>query len=180
MARKSHTWHKPTRSRIAACATGVGQDQTRKNKACLAQRWAGSVLKNPVPFITVRYACVDRSASVFAALRIWPAGSAPASPRAWAMSCFQSVCQFSQRTSSGSASSVLRRLDRRKRSQGRVRLAESECRRLKPSRADCPRLRHHVDCRACEQVRFADLERRRASLPSCTRLEAPPGQTEGE
>ena len=49
-----HTWHKPTRSRMAACATGVGHDQTRKNRACLAQRWAGSVLKNPVPFITVK------------------------------------------------------------------------------------------------------------------------------
>ncbi len=36
---------------MAAWATGVGHDQTRKNRAWRAHRWAGSVRRNPVPLL---------------------------------------------------------------------------------------------------------------------------------
>ena len=65
--------HSPARSRMAAWATGPGQDQTRKNSACRAHRWAGSVRRKPVPLRAVRYAWVTRRTSALAWLRIWPA-----------------------------------------------------------------------------------------------------------
>ena len=43
------TWHNPARSRMAAWATGVGHDQTRKKRAWRAHLWAGSVRRKPVP-----------------------------------------------------------------------------------------------------------------------------------
>ncbi len=50
----AHAGQSPARSRIAAWAMGVGHDQTRKKRACLAQRWAGSERRNPLPFRAVR------------------------------------------------------------------------------------------------------------------------------
>jgi len=50
----AHAGQRPARSRIAAWAMGVGHDQTRKKRAWRAQRWAGSVRRNPLPFRAVR------------------------------------------------------------------------------------------------------------------------------
>ena len=50
----AHAGQRPARSRIAAWAMGVGHDQTRKKRACRAQRWAGSERRNPLPFRAVR------------------------------------------------------------------------------------------------------------------------------
>jgi hypothetical protein len=44
----------PARSRMVAWATGLGHDQTRKKRACRAQRWAGSVRRKPEPRRAVR------------------------------------------------------------------------------------------------------------------------------
>src|SRR5262249_39845555 len=51
---------------IVASTAGRGHDQTRKNSACLAQRWAGWPRRNPAPLLAVNAAWVALSTSVFA------------------------------------------------------------------------------------------------------------------
>jgi hypothetical protein len=52
--RACHVEQSPARSRIAALATGLGQDQTRKKSAWRAHRWAGSSRRNPEPLRAVK------------------------------------------------------------------------------------------------------------------------------
>jgi len=62
----SYNWaagHSPASDSSIADATGHGHDQTRKNSACRAQRWAGCGRAKPVPLLAVSATWVACSAS---------------------------------------------------------------------------------------------------------------------
>ena len=165
----------PARSRIAAWATGLGQDQTRKKRAWRAHRWAGSSRRKPEPLRAVRYACVSRRTRALAWPRTVAEVGAPGRPSAVARRSSRSRSQASRRASTGSSQVVpaggFERLERGE------RLAERQGRGLQAARPGGGRAGHHVGRRAGQEVVLGRPRPPRRRPRPCRTPGAPPGRT---